>query len=168
MLSIAAIAPNLPQYIPCSLLQKVGLARPASINTIVWRMEKQGLVQMVEVKGKRVPRITERGRREMYSQSDFLSRMRKKKWDGKWRIIIFDIPQKFNTTRDKIRRELIAVGFYRLQHSVWVFPYPCEEYIALLKADQRVGRDMLYIIADTIEHDRNLREMFDLPPADNS
>lgn len=48
-----------------------------------------------------------------------------KKWDGKWRMIIFDIPEKFKIARDILRERLKLLGFIQLQKSVWVHPYPC-------------------------------------------
>ena len=51
---------------------------------------------------------------------------------------------------------------YRLQDSVWVYPYDCEDIIGLLKTDIGVGKDLLYMIADEIENDRHLRENFGL------
>lgn len=85
-----------------------------------------------------------------------------KKWDKKWRVIIFDIPEKKRKARDQIRTLFISAGFYRLQDSVWVFPYDCEDIVGLLKTDFNVGKDLLYIIADEIENDKRLQEEFNL------
>ncbi len=57
------------------------------------------------------------------------------------------------------------IGFVRLQDSVWVYPYDCEDFIALLKAELKIGKDVLYAIADTIEHDKGIRRHFNLPEA---
>src|SRR3989344_7358317 len=54
------------------------------------------------------------------------------KWDSKWRILIFDIPEKKRTTRTKIRWTLDHIGFKRLQASVWIYPYDCDEYVTIL------------------------------------
>lgn len=85
-----------------------------------------------------------------------------KRWDKKWRLLIFDIREERRPTRDKIRRTLVAIGFARLQDSVWVYPYDCEDLITLLKADFKIGKDVLYIIADTIENDLWLKKQFNL------
>ncbi len=84
------------------------------------------------------------------------------KWDKKWRMLIFDIPEHRKGTRDKIRHTLIDIGFMRLQDSVWVFPYDCEDLIQLLKADLKIGKDVLYIVADRIEYEKNLITHFRL------
>ncbi len=86
-----------------------------------------------------------------------------RKWDKRWRVLIFDIPEKRRGVREKIRRTLSFVGFMRLQDSVWVCPYDCEDFVTLLKADFKIGKDMLYMIVDVIEYDTPLRRHFGLP-----
>jgi len=83
-------------------------------------------------------------------------------WDKKWRVLIFDIPEKKRNIRDKVRNTLNAMGFARLQDSVWVFPYDCAEIISLIKVDLRIGKDLLYMVVDHIENDKYLKENFDL------
>ena len=85
-----------------------------------------------------------------------------KKWDKRWRIIIFDIPENKKLMRDQARNILREAGFQRLQDSVWVYPYDCEDVIGLMKIDLGIGKYLLYIIADQIENDRFLRMDFDL------
>lgn len=87
---------------------------------------------------------------------------RPKRWDNKWRMVIFDIPEKKRRIRDEIRQIFIEAGFIKLQNSVWVYPYDCEDIIGLLKTDFGIGRNMLYIIADQIENDKYLRDEFGL------
>jgi len=85
-----------------------------------------------------------------------------KKWDKKWRMIIFDIPEKKKKVRKQISLLFKQTGLYRLQDSVWVYPYDCEDIMGLLKTDFGVGKDLLYVIADEIENDRHLRQEFNL------
>lgn len=84
------------------------------------------------------------------------------KWDGKWRVLIFDIPEHRKRTRTQIRTTLVRLGFKRLQDSVWVYPYDCEDLTTLMKVDMKIGKDLLYMIVDKIEYDRPLRQYFDL------
>ncbi len=51
-------------------------------------------------------------------------RLIKKPWDGKWRFVIFDIPQKEVNFRNIIRRRLKELDFRQLQRSVWFSPLP--------------------------------------------
>src|SRR3989338_9441833 len=101
----------------------------------------------------------ERLRRWEFNQFKF---ERPKKWDKKWRVIIFDIPDKKRKERDQIRTLFKSAGFYLLQESVWVYPYDCEDIIALLKTDFGVGKNLLYLIVEELENDRYLRDEFGL------
>lgn len=44
-------------------------------------------------------------------------------------MVLFDIPEKIRKGRDALRDKLKDLGFYELQKSVWVHPYPCEDEI---------------------------------------
>lgn len=85
-----------------------------------------------------------------------------RKWDKKWRVLVFDIPNYRRGLRDKVRNTLKSIGFVQLQASVWVYPFDCEDLVTLLKAELRVGKDLLYMIVDSIENDRALRHTFQL------
>ncbi|MBI2004852.1 hypothetical protein HYS79_01670 [Patescibacteria group bacterium] len=85
-----------------------------------------------------------------------------KRWDGKWRVLIFDIPERRRGTREQTRRTLLHLGFKRLQDSVWVYPYDCEDLITLFKIDFRLGKDLLYMVVDKIELDASLKNHFNL------
>ncbi|MFA6184013.1 MAG: hypothetical protein WC682_02825 [Parcubacteria group bacterium] len=50
-----------------------------------------------------------------------------RKWDNRWRIVLFDIPEKDRAFRDILRDHLRELKFFKLQHSVFVSPYPLEE-----------------------------------------
>lgn len=108
-------------------------------------------------------RVTDKGRKKLRSWSLQKYQIPKpKKWDKRWRVLIFDIPERRKGLRDKVRRALQASGFVRLQDSVWIYPYDCEELIILLKADFKIGKDMLYMIVDTLEYDTPILTRFNL------
>src|SRR3989344_2472491 len=123
------------------------------------RLMKRGLIKYEDGYW----RITNEGRKIVEEiKRDSIGLPKPKRWDKKWRILIFDIREERKMLRDKVRRTLISIGFKRLQKSVWVYPYDCEDFVALLKADFKIGKDLLYIIADAIENDVWLRKEFAL------
>lgn len=93
-----------------------------------------------------------------------LSNLKKRRWNGRWRVVIFDVPERRRQTRDRLRDIMKEVGFVRLQDSVWVFPYDCEDFITLLKAELKIGVAILYMVVEQIENDKYLREHFGLKP----
>lgn len=52
-----------------------------------------------------------------------------KPWDGKWRFVCFDIPEKHKDVRDQIRRSVKNLGFRQLQRSIWISPLSVDSYI---------------------------------------
>jgi len=157
MLSIAVVAPNV-----IGALGKMGIIkkpRRDSINRARDRLIEHGLLEYKSG----FLRLTQRGETELRKvQSSEYQLKKPKRWDGKWRILIFDIKEQRRTLRDRLRQTLVATGFNRLQDSVWVYPYDCEDFVTLLKADFKIGRDLLYLIVDKVEGDNQLRKHFGL------
>lgn len=82
------------------------------------------------------------------------------RWDGIWRMVIFDIPNKRKPAREGFRRKLKTSGFYPLQKSVFVFPYPCEEELKFLAYLYDVGDYVRLVETSKILHDDDLRSYF--------
>lgn len=158
ILSIGLVAPNV-----IGAMAKLGLIQNKRQTEIVRssasKLVRKGLLEYEDGRYK----LTQEGERKLrqWGLQDYQLK-RPYKWDKKWRVIIFDIPEKKKKVRDQIRQLFISAGFYRLQDSVWVYPYDCEDIVGLLKTDFGVGRDILYMIVDEIENDRHLREEFGL------
>lgn len=53
-------------------------------------------------------------------------------WDRRWRVVIFDIPERKKKIRDALRRHLQHLDFYELQKSVFVHPFPCGDEVDFL------------------------------------
>src|SRR3989344_7321796 len=69
--------------------------------------------------------LTDAGRKKLLEyQMDDIAPKIPRLWDRKWRIIFSDIPEKHKKGRDAIRQKFYEWGFYTLQKSVFVFPYP--------------------------------------------
>lgn len=94
----------------------------------------------------------------------FKALQKQKKWDGKWRVIIFDVAEKRRGNRDLLRKRLKWLGFKELQKSVWVFPYDIkkdiEELMAISKCNCR--GDIRFLTAEKIEEDGDLKRWFNL------
>ena len=128
------------------------------------RLAANGLIMFEERDGKRYARITEVGKQVLAFESLRDKALQKpKRWDGRWRVVLFDIPERRRRVRNQLRRFMQEFGFMRLQDSAWIYPYDCEDIIALAKASFRIGADALYMIVEQLERDKHLREHFGLP-----
>lgn len=83
----------------------------------------------------------------------------KKKWDGKWRIVMFDVPEIKKRARDALRWKLKDFGFLEFQKSVFVYPYSCENEINFVINFFGVPECVYYIQAK-IPSDNKLRKHF--------
>ncbi len=130
------------------------------------RMKRKGWITFEIKNGRKQMRITEKGMHEMKSiRLGMFTIPQPRRWDGRWRMVMFDIVERRRKDREKIRSILLNLGLYRLQDSVWVHPFDFEEAIALLKTEFRLGENFLYVIVDAMDYDRRLRDYFDLPLA---
>lgn len=162
ILSVSLLAPNAIQLLKWTRLdKKLKRSKLQIISRAKKELIKKGLLVVEEGLHGKVLRITESGKGALERELLITKRLNIK-WDGKWRVIIFDIPEKRKLTRDKLRYSLVSVGFIKIQNSVWVYPYPCEDLISLLKADFKIGKDVLYLIVDQLEGDSYLQEQFNL------
>ncbi len=84
------------------------------------------------------------------------------KWDKKWRVVLFDIPENRKKTREALRFHLKKLGFYEFQKSVFVHPYDCKDEIDYLIEFYDIRRFVRFIIADSIDNELHLKEYFDL------
>lgn len=165
IVSIALIAP------PMTRLLKT-LDRPAKnrqqlyhrISQGVARLEQAGLVTVSGYGSERKVGITAKGKKEL-ERMEFENYTIPEQafWDGKWRVLMFDVSERRRRTRNQLRRLLEGAGFVRLQDSVWVSPYPCDEFVALVRAHLRSGvGEMRHFVAEALESDRVLRNHFRL------
>lgn len=66
-------------------------------------------------------------------------------WDGKWRIVIFDIPEQKRIIRNLFRRRLKTWGFRKWQQSVWITQRNVTQKLRLLIHDLKI-EDWIAII----------------------
>ena len=83
-------------------------------------------------------------------------------WDGKWRIVAFDIPESKAKIRDAFRRNIRNMGFLQVQKSLWVYPYPCLKYLDNLINEYRVRSYVSLIEGRFIGKDGVLKKLFKL------
>lgn len=127
-------------------------------------LKRNGLIILKEDDGKITVELTENGKRKIKQyQFEELSIAKPKNWDKKWRIVIFDIPEKRKKmAREAFRGKLKILNFFQLQESVWVHPYPCENEIQLAAEIFMVTPFINIIIADRILNDVKARAHFNL------
>ncbi|KKQ83155.1 MAG: Transcriptional regulator, PaaX family [Parcubacteria group bacterium GW2011_GWB1_38_8] len=158
ILAVGLLAPNV-----IGAMSRLGLLpnrrQKEYVSSSASKMVKKGLLKYNGKFYELTPLGRERMRR--WAFADFKLN-KPKRWDEKWRVIIFDIPEKKKSTREYVRTLFVQAGLRKLQDSVWVYPYDCEDVLALLKTDLGIGKNLLYLIVEEMESDKYLREEFGL------
>lgn len=85
-----------------------------------------------------------------------------KDWDGKWRLIGFDVPEKVRWGRDALRDKIKKLGFYEFQKSVFVYPYDCKDEIDFIIEFFKIRKYVRFGILEYIDNEQHLKEIFKL------
>lgn len=110
--------------------------------------------------------LTTEGEKEVFlhclknNQLDRFWENKNEKWDGKWRIMLFDIPEKKRRHRDGLRMMLKAIGFKEFQKSVWIYPYQVPNFLKEILFEEEVKHYTRLITATSIEYDKDLKRLF--------
>ena len=129
-----------------------------------YNLKRQGLIEIRKVNHQIYISLTQKGKEKAgWLQINDLKIKKPKRWDKKWRIVIFDIAQLKKLYREAFRGKLKELGFYPLQKSVWIFPYNCRPEIELLRDFFGLTKkEVRLIVAEKIENEKELRKIFNL------
>lgn len=103
---------------------RVPKLKKETVKTNLYRLKKQGLI--TKDPKRKIYYLTDKGK-EFVSYIEDRYLILKKPWDGKVRIVIFDIPEEKKGWREWIRQELLLLRFHQLQKSVYIGKHPLSE-----------------------------------------
>jgi len=130
-------------------------------RALVYYLAKKGFIKIVNKDNDRFIRLTKNGELEALLAKARLFNQ-PKKWDGKWRLIIFDIPEDSRGKRNFFRKLLKQNSFYKLQASVFISPYPLNrEAIKYLK-ETKLYQYIRILKVEEIDDDKDLKKHFGL------
>jgi hypothetical protein len=96
-----------------------------NFDKLVYYLKKKGYIKVKSLDNKRGIILTKDGIDRAIKASFKLDR--KKRADGKWAMLIFDIPEKSRGSRSLLRGALKSLGYKLFQQSVWISPYDVSE-----------------------------------------
>jgi CRISPR/Cas system-associated endoribonuclease Cas2 len=139
--------------------------KPYYFKRMLKQAKEKKFVQIIEKNDETFLEITELGKKTLYKYNlDNLKIEKSGKWDKKWRIIIFDIPEKFRLARVTLSNKLKEMGFYRFQKSVFVYPYECEKEVNFITSLFDIKNFVILFEASSLGeyYDLILKKYFDL------
>lgn len=145
---------------PYGYIRRTNRLSQGRYYSAVHQLKKRGAIQITSKAGKKFLKLTKKGQLETLLAKARLAD--NGRWDGKWRLIVFDIPEAARKDRDRLRSLLKSNRYQALQNSVYVSPYPLNraaiEYLKQTKLIDyiRIAR------VEEFDYDKDLKSRFKL------
>lgn len=163
LIPASIVVPNLPLAIKpiIKLLSKKCGTRNRNIVNSINYLKRHRLVSVIQKDNHQILTLSENGKKRVLQYNlDKITIKEPKRWDGLWRLVIFDIPEKMKQGREALRNKLKHLGFYQLQKSCFVYPYQCKNEIDFITEIFQISPYINFIIAKNIEGNDQLKKFF--------
>ena len=132
-------------------------------NRIVRRLEKKGYIALTKTEKGWALKLLRKGKRYADKiEFENLILSKPKRWDGRWRLFSFDIPEEFRNARNMMRRKIKALGCYNIQRSLFVYPYDCMKELQQVADHYKVAKYTVFAEVGYIDVDKELCKFFKL------
>jgi hypothetical protein len=162
---IGALSPGI--FSAVRKVKRSGLFSEKQISAAIHTLKSRKLVEILqENENSFKVRLTNKGKERIKNFCfDALEIETPGKWDGKWRILMFDIPTKpkiYNQAREAFRQKIKELGFYQMQKSAWVYPYECEDELLFIAEIFKVKKYIEILTVEKLLHQIDLKNKFGL------
>lgn len=157
----AVMAPNTVQLLG-HFLPKSPQERNRIWKALKYLEEKQRIT-LEERGGNTYVHLTGKGRIQLDEESIWdLAIDAPRRWDRKWRMVMFDLPSRNESVRQSFRLKLEDFGLKMYQRSVFIYPHECYEHVITVAKWYGVDSHVRYIVAEEINDARKYLKEFDL------
>lgn len=126
------------------------------------RLYENKLVEVINENGQEVIKLTQKGQTKYlrYKMEDWSDN--NKGWDGKWRLVIYDISKLKKNHQENFRRVLKSMNFWPLQESVYLTPYKCQDVVGYLREYFNIGEEVMLLEISKLENEDHYKQYFGL------
>lgn len=127
-------------------------------------LREAGLIENVSSGQNDYARLTKEGRKKAHSiklENDTV--LVNPSWDGKWRVILLDLPEERKAERESLRYLLKKAGFMCLKNSAWISPHPFEHLFKNIKKDLGLTTEMMIFTTSDLDDETSaalVKELF--------
>ena len=133
------------------------------VSAAVYELTRHGYITRSNSTKNAQISMTEKGYQKLQTNSLKNLNFNPKKWDKRWRIVMYDIPESERSKRDALRGHLQTAGFQQMHSGVWVHPGRCDDYVERLKQALRLKAGQLtLVVATKITDSSHLHKQFGL------
>lgn len=150
-----------PFETPHAWIRRAGSSVPkTAYSRTAYRLKKKGLLEITTKNNKKFLRLTNKGQIQALLKMAKIPKVGK--WDGKWRLVMFDIPEQSKTQRNLLREILKKQGFQKFQASVFIGSQPINR--AAIKYLQISGliNYIRMLRVDEVDNEQELLQLFHL------
>jgi DNA-binding transcriptional regulator PaaX len=164
-LTTALAAPNAVQVFDKSmyrLLKKLDKrAQQRELRRAIHYMKTRGLIKYDTRDYEHGIELTKAGKEHLVKRNyETMNLAIPKKWDKKWRLVFFDIPEDIKTKRNVLTLKLKSLGFRQLQKSIWIHPFSCRPEIEAVCEVLDIRRFVTLVEITEIDNEALLKERF--------
>lgn len=150
---------------PYELRKRLGsgklLGDGKELYRVMYYLAQKGWIKYVDKNNQRFVKLTKKGELEALL-AKARTPTKPKHWDGKWRVIMFDIPEESEEKRNFFRRLLIKNHYIKLQHSVYVNPHPLNREAVNYLNQTKLINYIRILKVEEMDNDKDLRKKFKL------
>lgn len=163
LVGASLLAPNAVQLVGKVYLRHMDKRnRERELRYVIHYLHRQALIDIKEDGDQYEIAITDKGTvRHTRFQFENMHIPPMERWDGRWRIVMFDVPEKQGAGRRALAAKLSETGFRPLQKSAWVHPFDCREQVELIKyVYPEIAPYVVFLETDTIDNHNTLVRHF--------
>lgn len=161
-LSAAMVAPNAIQALDKPLRKLFARLdqheQVREVQRVIRYMKQKGLLAGSYEHGLQLTRKAKE--RLIRNELETLSVTPQKTWDKRWRIILYDIPERQKSARDALGTQLLRIGCFQLQKSTWITPFPCRDDIVKICTHYDIDTYVTYFEALNLDNEKALLSRF--------
>ena len=131
-------------------------------NRAIQYLEAQAYISVIKKNEKKFIKLTRKGKVRTLLMKLDAGLPQVPAWDGKWRVMVWDIPERYRSHRDKIRKFVKKLGFYRLQLSVFITPHPLPAPAVEYLKESGLMDFIRFLRVDKLEDESALKRHFEL------
>ena len=126
-------------------------------------LARQGYVSVGLLDNEKVFKITEKGKDRLKAHMVSEEGINiPERWDGRWYLITFDIPETKKVVRNQLILTLKRHGFVNYAKGLWLIPYNPSRMVASLRKQLKLKTELKLIIAQSIDFESKYRKHWDI------
>jgi len=125
-----------------------------AITRALKNLSEKGELENHEAEHSSFLRLTDQGRQRMRTMKlDQDTFPIPTTWDGKWRVVILNLPEEQKEQRNALRYLLKKANFVCAKNSVWISPYPLEHFFENIKKDMNLTSEVMIMVSDEVDEE---------------